>query len=204
VLAEVEPLIARSKLTVTTQVDDDAAAPLRSDRQKVKQIVINLLTNALKFTPQGWVTVTAACDPVTDRMAIAGGRQRHRHLPEGPGRVFEDFRQADDSPTRQYTGAGLGLAICRRLARCSAAELEACCAARSARARPSPRAPAAPETTDDGPGSRHAGAARRRLSGQPRHLRAVPARTRDFRVEEAENGPPGPRQGLRAAGPTSS
>jgi PAS domain S-box-containing protein len=115
VLAEVEPLIARSKLTVTTQVDD-ALPALRSDRQKVKQIVINLLTNALKFTPQGWVTVTAACDPVTERVAIAVADSGIGISPKDQDVVFEDFRQADDSPTRRYTGAGLGLAICRRLA----------------------------------------------------------------------------------------
>jgi PAS domain S-box-containing protein len=122
VLAEVEPLIARSKLTVTTQVDDDLP-PLRSDRQKVKQIVINLLTNALKFTPQGWVTVTAACDPATDRMAIAVADSGIGISPKDQDVVFEDFRQADDSPTRQYTGAGLGLAICRRLATMLGGEL---------------------------------------------------------------------------------
>jgi signal transduction histidine kinase len=118
----VEPLIARSKLTVTTQVDDDLPA-LRSDRQKVKQIVINLLTNALKFTPQGWVTVTAACDPATDRMAIAVADSGIGISPKDQDVVFEDFRQADDSPTRQYTGAGLGLAICRRLATMLGGEL---------------------------------------------------------------------------------
>src|SRR5262249_37295138 len=51
VLAEVEPLIARSRLTVSTELADDLPS-VDSDRQKVKQIVINLLTNALKFTPQ--------------------------------------------------------------------------------------------------------------------------------------------------------
>jgi PAS domain S-box-containing protein len=115
VLAEVEPLIARSQLTLTTQVDG-ALPPLRSDRQKVKQIVINLLTNALKFTPQGWVAVTAACDPLGDRIAIAVADSGIGISPKDQAVIFEDFRQADDSPTRQYTGAGLGLAICRRLA----------------------------------------------------------------------------------------
>jgi PAS domain S-box-containing protein len=122
VLAEVEPLIARSKLTVTTQVND-ALPPLRSDRQKVKQIVINLLTNALKFTPQGWVTVTAVCDPVIERMAIAVADSGIGISPKDQDVIFEDFRQADDSPTRQYTGAGLGLAICRRLATMLGGEL---------------------------------------------------------------------------------
>jgi PAS domain S-box-containing protein len=115
VLSEVEPLIARTKLTVTARVDG-ALPPLRSDRQKVKQIVINLLTNALKFTPQGWVTVTAAHDPAGDRVSIAVTDSGIGISPKDQGVIFEDFRQADDSPTRQYTGAGLGLAICRRLA----------------------------------------------------------------------------------------
>ena len=115
VLAEVEPLIARSKLTVTAQVRG-APPPLRSDRQKVKQIVINLLTNALKFTPEGWVTVTAAHDTATDRVAVAVTDSGIGISPKDQAVIFEDFRQADDSATRQYTGAGLGLAICRRLA----------------------------------------------------------------------------------------
>jgi PAS domain S-box-containing protein len=115
VLAEVEPLIARSNLTVTSRMDD-VLPPLRSDRQKVKQIVINLLTNALKFTPQGWVRVTAACDTASDRVAIAVADSGIGISPKDQDVIFEDFRQADDSPTRRYTGAGLGLAICRRLA----------------------------------------------------------------------------------------
>jgi PAS domain S-box-containing protein len=122
VLAEVEPLIARSRLTVTTQVDGTLPA-LRSDRQKVKQIVINLLTNALKFTPEGWVTVTAACDRASDRMAIAVADSGIGISPKDQDVIFEDFRQADDSPTRRYTGAGLGLAICRRLATMLGGEL---------------------------------------------------------------------------------
>jgi PAS domain S-box-containing protein len=122
VLAEVEPLIARSQLALTTKVDE-GLAPLRTDRQKVKQIVINLLTNALKFTPQGWVTVTASCDPVLDRIAIAVADSGIGISPKDQDVIFEDFRQADDSPTRQYTGAGLGLAICRRLASMVGGEL---------------------------------------------------------------------------------
>ena len=122
VLAEVEPLIARSKLAVTHELGD--ALPLvRSDRQKVKQIVINLLTNALKFTPQGWVKVTASYDKRLDRVAIAVTDSGIGISPKDQEIIFEDFRQADDSPTRQYTGAGLGLAICRRLTQMLGGEL---------------------------------------------------------------------------------
>jgi PAS domain S-box-containing protein len=122
VVAEVEPLIARSKLTVTTQVGDDLPR-LCSDRQKVKQIVINLLTNALKFTPEGWVRVQVTEDAATDRLAIAVADSGIGISSKDQEVIFEDFRQADDSPTRRYTGAGLGLAICRRLATMLGGEL---------------------------------------------------------------------------------
>jgi PAS domain S-box-containing protein len=122
VLAEVEPLIARARLAVATELDD--ALPLvKSDRQKVKQIIINLLTNALKFTPQGWVKVTAAYDTRLDRVTIAVTDSGIGISPKDQEVIFEDFRQADDSPTRQYTGAGLGLAICRRLTQMLGGEL---------------------------------------------------------------------------------
>jgi signal transduction histidine kinase len=122
VLAEVEPLIARAKLVVTTEIDE-ALPGVKSDRQKVKQIVINLLTNALKFTPQGWVKVTAAYDTRHDRVAISVADSGIGISPKDQEVIFEDFRQADDSPTRQYTGAGLGLAICRRLTQMLGGEL---------------------------------------------------------------------------------
>src|SRR5881628_2813735 len=115
VLAEVEPIISRSRLAVTSQLESDMP-PLKTDRQKVKQIVINFLTNAIKFTPQGSVEVRTHFVPERDQIAIAVADTGIGVSTEDRERIFEDFRQADNSPTREYTGAGLGLAICRRLA----------------------------------------------------------------------------------------
>jgi signal transduction histidine kinase len=115
VMAEVEPLIARSLLTVSSDIDK--RVPLvRTDRQKVKQILINLLTNALKFTQHGSVRVVAAYRKPTDQIAIAVSDTGIGIAAADQAKVFDDFRQADNSPTREYGGAGLGLAICRRLA----------------------------------------------------------------------------------------
>src|SRR6267143_45421 len=113
-LAEVEPLIQKAKLQVLTDLQH--AGPLvRSDRQKVKQIVLNLLTNGIKFTPQGEVKVIARVDEDEVRIAV---QDTGIGIPvQDYEKVFEDFRQADSSVTREYGGAGLGLAICRRLAR---------------------------------------------------------------------------------------
>jgi signal transduction histidine kinase len=115
VLAELEPLIQRSKLSVRVETARKLR-PIASDRAKVKQIVLNLVTNAIKFTPSGVVTVSARHDPSVKEVEIAVRDTGIGIKTEDHERVFEDFRQADNSPAREYGGAGLGLAICRRLA----------------------------------------------------------------------------------------
>ncbi len=115
VMSELEPIIRISNLTVNARVN--RTLPLvKTDRQKVKQIVLNLLSNALKFTPTGSVTIAVGFDGRNRTMTIAV-RDTGVGIPdEARGRIFEDFRQLDDSPTRGYGGTGLGLSICRRLA----------------------------------------------------------------------------------------
>src|SRR5947207_2548894 len=113
-LAEVEPLIQKARLQVLTDLQP-GLQPAWSDRQKVKQIVLNLLTNAIKFTPQGQVRVRVRADE--DEVRIAVQDTGIGIAEQDYEKVFEDFRQADSSVTREYGGAGLGLAICRRLAR---------------------------------------------------------------------------------------
>jgi PAS domain S-box-containing protein len=115
VIAELDPIIARSKLKVTTEIDAGAVF-VCSDRQKVKQIVLNLLGNALKFTHEGSILVSARYRPESDEISIAVRDTGIGIAPEDRDKVFEDFQQVDSSPTREYGGTGLGLAICRRLA----------------------------------------------------------------------------------------
>jgi len=115
VISEVEPLIARSKLEVTVKVDP-ALPAIRSDRAKVKQVLLNLLTNAVKFTPEGSVRVSAAYLRDAREVAVAVADSGIGIAEADQARIFEDFQQADASSTRQYGGAGLGLSICRRLA----------------------------------------------------------------------------------------
>ena len=115
VMGELEPMIRRSELDVTTTFGR-GLVPIRSDRPKVKQIVLNLLSNALKFTPEGSILIAAAYDGQRRTVSISVRDTGVGISREDQKNVFEDFRQLDASPAREYGGAGLGLAICRRLA----------------------------------------------------------------------------------------
>ncbi len=115
VLSELDPIIVRSKLAVSTALAAELPV-IHGDRQKVKQIVVNLLANALKFTHEGSIQVLARYDAADESVDISvedtgiGIAPRHQEM------IFEDFQQVDSSPTRPYGGTGLGLSICRRLA----------------------------------------------------------------------------------------
>ena len=115
IMTEVEPLIAGSNLEVTAKIPPGLSV-IRSDRQKVKQILLNLLTNALKFTPRGSVTVTCTHHRARREIVIAVSDTGIGIAEADQARIFEAFSQADPVSTRETGGTGLGLAICRRLA----------------------------------------------------------------------------------------
>lgn len=116
VRAELEPIILRSKLAVTIDLPKDSPQMV-SDRQKVKQILLNLLSNALKFTHEGRITVSVRRNAKDRTMALSVADTGIGIAPADHGKIFKDFGQLDNSPTRAYGGTGLGLSICRRLAR---------------------------------------------------------------------------------------
>ena len=102
-------------LAVSARLSSDSPL-MTTDRQKVKQIVVNLLTNALKLTHQGGVEIGVEFEGDRRAALVAVSNTGIGIAPENHEKIFEDFRQVDDSPSRQYGGTGLGLAICRRLA----------------------------------------------------------------------------------------
>jgi signal transduction histidine kinase len=114
VMSELEPIIRRSNLSVRA-IMPRTLPQLKSDRQKVKQVVLNLLSNALKFTPSGSVRIIASYEKKDRTVGIAVADTGVGIGPDDRTKVFEDFRQLDSSPARGYGGTGLGLSICRRL-----------------------------------------------------------------------------------------
>ncbi len=90
----------------------------------MKQVVLNLLSNSLKFTPAGSVTVGAAYESKSRHIAIAVSDTGVGIAADDQVKVFEDFRQLDGSPARGYGGTGLGLSICRRLSQMLGGSIE--------------------------------------------------------------------------------
>jgi PAS domain S-box-containing protein len=115
VMEELQGVIAQSTATVTVTVPSDLPR-LKSDRQKLKQILVNLLSNALKYTKEGTVDIIAAHEPSGGRIRLSVRDSGVGIAPEDHTRIFEPFQQAKRVITRPQGGTGLGLAISRRLA----------------------------------------------------------------------------------------
>jgi len=118
---------AREKhLELTVDVLPDVPQMVRGDPTRVRQVLMNLIGNAIKFTDQGEVDVSAGVARRDGGEATVQFRVRDTGIgisPEQLGTIFQEFTQADASMTRRYGGTGLGLAISRRLVALMGGEL---------------------------------------------------------------------------------
>jgi CheY-like chemotaxis protein len=113
VLTTVEPL-ARAKDIKTTS-HAGAAGTIVADRGKLKQMLLNLVSNAIKFTPEGG-RVSVAGRRVNGSVEIAVADTGIGIAEQDLDRIFNEFQQLDSGPDRQHQGTGLGLALTRRFA----------------------------------------------------------------------------------------
>jgi signal transduction histidine kinase len=120
----VQPLADKNANQLVVNCPEDIGA-MHADPMRVRQVVLNLLSNACKFTEQGEVTLDAARERAdgTDWLTITVSDTGIGMTPEQSAKLFQDFTQADASMTRKYGGTGLGLAISRRLCRMMGGEI---------------------------------------------------------------------------------
>ncbi len=117
IAATAEPLVKQNGNALQVEIASEVGS-MTADMTKVRQILLNLLSNASKFTEKGTIRVVAEPDPpdpLAVRIAVAdtGIGMTEEQL----GRIFEAFSQAEASTTRKYGGTGLGLVISRHFAR---------------------------------------------------------------------------------------
>jgi CheY-like chemotaxis protein len=117
---------AAKGLTLTASIADGTPAYVRGDPTRLRQVLFNLVSNAIKFTDHGSVEV-CAWSPEEDEHGITLRFEVADTgiglTPEQQGRLFEAFVQADASTNRKYGGTGLGLAICKRLVQAMGGEI---------------------------------------------------------------------------------
>ncbi len=126
VLALTRPRAEERKLALGTRILDDVPETVQSDPTRLRQILLNLVSNAIKFTREGGVTIGARAagtpqEPLLEFNVIDTGIGMSAAQRE---RVLRPFEQADGSTTRRFGGTGLGLTISKRLAQLLGGDLE--------------------------------------------------------------------------------
>ena len=109
---------SEKNLELAYQIQPDVPTSLVGDPNRLRQVLLNLLGNAIKFTDQGEVVLRVECDPKADGPGnlLFTVRDTGIGIPEDKlAVIFERFTQVDSSMTRPYSGTGLGLTISRRL-----------------------------------------------------------------------------------------
>jgi signal transduction histidine kinase/DNA-binding response OmpR family regulator len=114
-------------LHLSETIAETVPAAVSGDPARLRQILFNLIGNAVKFTDQGWISLTLAREPASNgddtpivpppgvRLLFSVADSGIGIIPEAIGRMFQEFTQMDGSISRRFGGSGLGLAICRRL-----------------------------------------------------------------------------------------
>lgn len=105
-------------LSVKVELDPTLPPTLRGDVARIRQVLLNLASNAVKFTDQGEVTISVICQARRDLLATVEWTVTDSGIgiaPEKLGLLFSDFAQVDASISRRFGGTGLGLAISRRI-----------------------------------------------------------------------------------------
>lgn len=127
----IEPGARAKGLLLKTEIDPRLPSSMTGDVARIRQVLLNLASNAVKFTEQGSVTIVAECVGREGDRATVEWRVTDTGIgiaPERVGQLFTDFMQADVSINRRFGGTGLGLAISRRIVEQMGGQIDVCAA----------------------------------------------------------------------------
>jgi CheY-like chemotaxis protein len=116
----IQPRLGSKPIEVFCRVDDNLPAFIKSDPTRMRQVLLNLMSNAVKFTHEGEIEMFIRVEEEKDRQLKLHTTVRDTGIGIPADKlemVFEVFQQVDGSITRKYGGSGLGLAICKQIAR---------------------------------------------------------------------------------------
>lgn len=115
----IRPKVASRSIEVLCRIDDALPAKVMGDPGRFRQVLVNLMGNSAKFTKKGELELSLLVDEESEEHIILHARIRDTGIgipTDKLDSIFEAFRQADGSTTREYGGTGLGLSICRKIA----------------------------------------------------------------------------------------
>jgi len=115
----IRPRVSGQPIEVLCRIDQNLPAKVMGDPGRYRQVLVNLMGNAAKFTQEGEIELAIMVDEEDDQSIVLHATVRDTGIgiaEEKLETIFEAFRQADGSTTREYGGTGLGLSICRRIA----------------------------------------------------------------------------------------
>jgi signal transduction histidine kinase len=115
--AQMESLAVESNLKFATVISPEVPETVQGDEKRVEQVIVNLLSNAFKFTKEGSVTLSINANQKEKVWSLEVIDTGIGVPPHAVNVIFEEFRQLDGSYSRAYKGSGLGLAITRNLVR---------------------------------------------------------------------------------------
>jgi len=115
----IRPRVKKGKVELLCRIADDLPAMINGDPHRFRQVLINLMGNAAKFTKSGEIELSLDVKQEKDDRILIHTKIRDTGIgitKDKTKTIFETFQQADTSTTRQYGGTGLGLAICKQIA----------------------------------------------------------------------------------------
>ena len=113
IVSEIEPLVAKKNLSLFVNKNFNEEIKIYSDKSKLHQVIINLLSNSIKFTDRGFIDLSISIDNNYLNFIVSdsgiGISEEDKKI------IFEEFRQVDGSLSRRYEGTGLGLSISKKI-----------------------------------------------------------------------------------------